>query len=311
MQLRPNEVGPSQLRLTEDGPLQLRPIEIGPLQLRPTEVGPLQLRLIEVGPLQLRPTEAGPLQLRLTAVCPLQLRLLEVGPLQPRPAEFGPLQLRPTEAGLLQLRLSEVHTAQNRTIQIKLAVRATQPLDVSRCPAAQIKPLHRGAFRIARPSYDFSRLYGALRLLLLGRLLLAHAPLAHAVHRAHDHRVRPVRVRVAKVISPAHTPAAAQAAHVRVVRHLGQREPCANLDGAGAASLPSSPSAGGVTGGLRSSALMRPPCCTRSCKRTSCISDGCVSCVAVPEAGGSTPAVLVVVLPRLRRRVFQTRLSTR
>ena len=50
------------------------------------------------------------------------------------------MQLRPIEVGLLQLRLLEVHTAQNRTLQIKLAVGATQPLDVSRCPAAQIEP---------------------------------------------------------------------------------------------------------------------------------------------------------------------------
>eukprot|EP00964_Phaeocystis_antarctica_P145358 scaffold111404_cov65-Phaeocystis_antarctica.AAC.2 len=143
--------------------------------------------------------------MRLKEVGPLQPRLIEEGPLQLRLMEIDPLQLRPTEVSPLQPRLTEAHTAQNRTLQIKLAVGALQPLDVSRFPAAQIKPLHRPVVII------LCRLDGAIRLLLHARRALAHTHLAHAVHRAHDHRAHAARA-----------PVAAPAAYVRVVRHLGQ-----------------------------------------------------------------------------------------
>eukprot|EP00964_Phaeocystis_antarctica_P120057 scaffold83807_cov57-Phaeocystis_antarctica.AAC.3 len=154
----------------------------------------------------------------------------QLGPLQPRPVEVGPLHLRPSEVSPLQICPPEVHTAQYRTLQIKRAVGATQPLDGSRFPAAQIKPLPRFAIPttgIQTPPTSkhliLCRLDGATRLLLLARRALAQAHLAHAVHRAHDHRVRPVCV-----IPRAHAaraPNAAPAAHVRVVRHLGQPGP--------------------------------------------------------------------------------------
>eukprot|EP00964_Phaeocystis_antarctica_P075238 scaffold46389_cov54-Phaeocystis_antarctica.AAC.2 len=92
-------------------------------------------------------------------------------------------------------------------LQIKLAAGATQPLDFSLLPAAQIEPLQRAALR-AIPC----RLDGAIRLLLLARRALAHAHLAHAVHRSHDQWPRAA---LASVTAPA--------AHVRVVRHLGRR----------------------------------------------------------------------------------------
>eukprot|EP00964_Phaeocystis_antarctica_P046662 scaffold26986_cov63-Phaeocystis_antarctica.AAC.2 len=202
------QVRAGELRPTEHSPLQLRKLEAGPLELRPTEVGPLQPRLTELGPLQPRPTEVGPLELRHTEESPLEMRPHEVGslelrlieahllqlrptggsPLQLLPTERSPLQLRPSEHSTLQLRRLEVHAAQDRILQIKRAVGATQPLDVSRFPATQIKPHHRQTELI------LCRLDGALRLLRLSRRALAHAYLAHAVHRAHDHRVRPVRV---------------------------------------------------------------------------------------------------------------------
>eukprot|EP00964_Phaeocystis_antarctica_P025950 scaffold14596_cov59-Phaeocystis_antarctica.AAC.6 len=123
--------------------------------------------------------------------------------------QLGSLQLHATEVNPLQVRPREVHTAQDRTMQTKRAVGATQPLDVSLLPAAQIKPLRHqriAVFILCRG--------GAIRLLLLARRALAHAHLAHAVHRAHDHRALAARASVA-----------APAAHVRVVRHLERRGP--------------------------------------------------------------------------------------
>eukprot|EP00964_Phaeocystis_antarctica_P098388 scaffold64405_cov47-Phaeocystis_antarctica.AAC.1 len=78
---------------------------------------------MEMSPLQVRPIEVGALELRRHEACPLELSTIEVSPLQLRPPE--------------------VHTTHNRTLETKLAVGATQPLDVSLLPAAQIKPLHR------------------------------------------------------------------------------------------------------------------------------------------------------------------------